>query len=88
MRLIVADTREIEYTKKGIGSSYLFRLDGTHVIDATKHGNSGTITLVHDEILTFPKRDLSIIVVYQIAMPKLSMDQMVGKRSLYIQKLT
>ena len=40
-RLIVADKREVEYTKKGIGSSYLFRLDGTHVIDATKHGNSG-----------------------------------------------
>lgn len=39
-RLIVADKREVEYTKKGIGSSYLFRLDGTHVIDATKHGNS------------------------------------------------
>lgn len=39
-RLIVADKREVDYTKKGIGSSYLFRLDGTHVIDATKHGNS------------------------------------------------
>jgi len=36
----LADRREIDYTKKGIGSSYLFRLDGTHVIDATKHGNS------------------------------------------------
>ena len=39
----LADRREIDYTKKGIGSSYLFRLDGTHVIDATKHGNSGKI---------------------------------------------
>jgi len=36
----LSDIREIDYTKKGIGSSYLFRLDGTHVIDATKHGNS------------------------------------------------
>ena len=44
-RLIVADKREVEYTKKGIGSSYLFRLDGTHVIDATKHGNSGKYSI-------------------------------------------
>ena len=43
VRLGIADRREVDYTKKGIGSSYLFRLDGTHVIDATKHGNSGTI---------------------------------------------
>lgn len=40
VRMIVADTREIDYTKRGIGSSYLFRVDTTHVIDATKHGNS------------------------------------------------
>lgn len=38
--MIVADSREVDYTKKGIGSSYLFRVDTTHVIDATKHGNS------------------------------------------------
>ena len=44
VRLGIADRREVDYTKKGIGSSYLFRLDGTHVIDATKHGNSGTIS--------------------------------------------
>lgn len=40
IRIGIADNREEEYTKCGIGSSYLFRLDTTHVIDATKHGSS------------------------------------------------
>ena len=40
IRIGIADVREREYTKCGIGSSYLFRLDTTHVIDATKHGSS------------------------------------------------
>jgi len=27
------------YEKQGIGSSYLFRIDGENVVDATKKGN-------------------------------------------------
>jgi SET domain-containing protein len=39
IRLKIADLREIEYEKQGIGSSYLFRVDDDIVIDATKMGN-------------------------------------------------
>jgi len=39
IRLSMADHREINYTKQGIGSSYLFRLDNEFCIDATKMGN-------------------------------------------------
>lgn len=39
IRLKIADLREIEYEKQGIGSSYLFRVDDDIVIDATKIGN-------------------------------------------------
>ena len=39
IRLKIADLREIEYEKQGIGSSYLFRVDEDIVIDATKIGN-------------------------------------------------
>jgi len=39
VRTLVADRREVDYTKKGIGSSYLFRIDSDHIIDATKCGN-------------------------------------------------
>ncbi|CAK8676672.1 unnamed protein product [Clavelina lepadiformis] len=39
VRSLVADRREVDYTKRGIGSSYLFRIDGDHIIDATKCGN-------------------------------------------------
>lgn len=38
VRQQVADRREINYVKSGIGSSYLFRIDDTFVIDATKRG--------------------------------------------------
>lgn len=38
VRQQVADMREIKYLKSGIGSSYLFRIDDTTVIDATKRG--------------------------------------------------
>jgi histone-lysine N-methyltransferase SETD1 len=39
IRQKVADIREIRYEKRGIGSSYLFRVDKHVVIDATKMGN-------------------------------------------------
>ncbi|KAK7303872.1 hypothetical protein RJT34_14790 [Clitoria ternatea] len=34
----ISDIRERQYEKMGIGSSYLFRLDDGHVVDATKRG--------------------------------------------------
>ncbi|KAJ1967506.1 histone methyltransferase set1, partial [Dimargaris xerosporica] len=39
IRQKVADHREKQYERQGIGSSYLFRLDEDAVIDATKMGN-------------------------------------------------
>ncbi|KAI9700580.1 MAG: histone methyltransferase set1 [Bogoriella megaspora] len=38
IRQRVADLRETRYTKQGIGSSYLFRIDEDNIIDATKKG--------------------------------------------------
>ncbi|KAF2842648.1 histone H3-K4 methyltransferase Set1 [Patellaria atrata CBS 101060] len=38
VRQKVADLREIRYTKQGMGSSYLFRIDDDTIIDATKKG--------------------------------------------------
>ena len=38
VRQRVADMREINYQKQGIGSSYLFRIDEDTVVDATKKG--------------------------------------------------
>ena len=38
IRSVTADEREHRYEAMGIGSSYLFRLDGESVIDATKRG--------------------------------------------------
>ena len=38
VRQHVANTRERQYLKSGIGSSYLFRIDDNTVIDATKKG--------------------------------------------------
>jgi [histone H3]-lysine4 N-trimethyltransferase SETD1 len=38
VRQRVADLREINYQKQGIGSSYLFRIDDDTVVDATKKG--------------------------------------------------
>ena len=38
IRLTVADAREVRYTRQGIGSSYLFRVDDDTCIDATKKG--------------------------------------------------
>lgn len=38
VRQKIADLREVQYTKSGIGSSYLFRIDDDAVIDATKKG--------------------------------------------------
>ncbi|XP_078483562.1 uncharacterized protein LOC101243241 isoform X1 [Ciona intestinalis] len=39
VRSLIADRREVDYTRRGIGSSYLFRIDSDHIIDATKCGN-------------------------------------------------
>uniref|UniRef100_A0A5S6QIL3 [histone H3]-lysine(4) N-trimethyltransferase n=1 Tax=Trichuris muris TaxID=70415 RepID=A0A5S6QIL3_TRIMR len=39
IRMAVAERREEIYEKRGIGSSYLFRIDNEWVIDATNHGN-------------------------------------------------
>jgi len=38
VRFIIADLREINYTRQGMGDSYLFRLDWTNVVDATRKG--------------------------------------------------
>ncbi|PSS02395.1 hypothetical protein BD289DRAFT_359534 [Coniella lustricola] len=38
VRQKIADLREINYTRSGIGSSYLFRIDDDAVVDATKKG--------------------------------------------------
>lgn len=38
VRQKIADLREVQYTKSGIGSSYLFRIDDDTVVDATKKG--------------------------------------------------
>lgn len=39
VRPVLAERREKEYEKQGIGSSYLFRIDDMTVVDATNHGN-------------------------------------------------
>jgi [histone H3]-lysine4 N-trimethyltransferase SETD1 len=38
VRQEIADLRERRYERSGIGSSYLFRIDESHVVDATKKG--------------------------------------------------
>ena len=39
VRQTVADLREKRYEAVGIGSSYLFRVDGEAIVDATRYGN-------------------------------------------------
>jgi histone-lysine N-methyltransferase SETD1 len=39
IRQKVADRRELEYQKLGIGDSYFFRIDDDAIIDATMKGN-------------------------------------------------
>eukprot|EP01134_Creolimax_fragrantissima_P006039 CFRG6039T1 len=39
VRQHVAEKREKEYEEQGVGSSYLFRVDPEHIIDATRMGN-------------------------------------------------
>jgi SET domain-containing protein len=43
IRAQVAEKRERAYERQGIGSSYLFRIDDEHVVDATKKGNLGSV---------------------------------------------
>jgi histone-lysine N-methyltransferase SETD1 len=38
IRQAVADRREIKYEEEGVGSCYLFRLDGQDIVDATRTG--------------------------------------------------
>lgn len=45
IRAQVADKREKAYERQGIGSSYLFRIDEDLVVDATKKGNLGYVTV-------------------------------------------
>jgi SET domain-containing protein len=45
IRQQVADRREKAYERQGIGSSYLFRCDEDLVVDATKKGNLGCVSL-------------------------------------------
>jgi hypothetical protein len=45
IRQQVADKREKYYERTGIGSSYLFRVDDDAVVDATKKGNLGYVSL-------------------------------------------
>ena len=46
IRAQVADKREKAYERQGIGSSYLFRIDEEMVVDATKKGNLGCVSLL------------------------------------------
>jgi len=39
IRQKVADNREKQYEKSGMGSSYLFRIDDDLIVDATEKGN-------------------------------------------------
>jgi hypothetical protein len=43
VRAQVAEKREKAYERQGIGSSYLFRIDDEHIVDATKRGNLGCV---------------------------------------------
>ncbi|KAH8916672.1 hypothetical protein BT69DRAFT_1355458 [Atractiella rhizophila] len=43
IRHAVADKREKQYERQGIGSSYLFRIDDNLCVDATKKGNLGRL---------------------------------------------
>jgi SET domain-containing protein len=44
VRQKVADHREKAYEKRGIGSSYMFRVDDDTIIDATEKGNVARFT--------------------------------------------
>ena len=46
IRAQVADKREKAYERQGIGSSYLFRIDEDLVVDATKKGNLGYVSII------------------------------------------
>jgi hypothetical protein len=41
VRQAVGDLRERNYTREGIGSSYLFRIDEDNIVDATRCGGNG-----------------------------------------------
>ena len=40
----IADIREKQYERMGIGSSYLFRVDDDFVVDATKKGSMRSVS--------------------------------------------
>ena len=60
VRPVLSDVREMRYEKQGIGSSYLFRIDGEHgIVDATKCGNLARF-INHSCDVSFFKIDLSL----------------------------
>ncbi|KAL3313583.1 hypothetical protein Ciccas_007814 [Cichlidogyrus casuarinus] len=76
VRRCVADVREQQYESKGIGSSYMFRIDDQFVIDATMWGNNArfinhscspncyakVITVEgKKKIVIYSKRDISVM---------------------------
>jgi histone-lysine N-methyltransferase SETD1 len=48
IRQPLADIRERHYVRSGIGSSYLFRVDETTVVDATKRGGIARVSICTD----------------------------------------
>jgi histone-lysine N-methyltransferase SETD1 len=48
IRQPLADIRERHYVRSGIGSSYLFRVDETTVVDATKRGGIARVSICRD----------------------------------------
>ena len=57
LRHSIADEREKHYERVGIGSSYLFRIDGDTVIDATKCGNLARFVNHSCDVSTIHIRD-------------------------------
>ena len=61
VRPVLSDVREMRYEKQGIGSSYLFRIDGEHgIVDATKCGNLARFINHSCDVSAFKIFDLSL----------------------------